>query len=39
MFEVFKVHEKYAAILTWMSELEVCVRGPIKIHIHNFIPY
>ena len=35
MFEVFKVRDKYAAILTWMSEL----RGPIKIHIHNFIPY
>ena len=32
MFEVWKVHDKDAAILMWMSE--VCVRGLIKIHIH-----
>ena len=27
-----KVPDKDAAILTWMSE--VCIREPIKIHIH-----
>ena len=32
MFDVCKVHDKDAAILTWMSE--VCVRRPIIIHIH-----
>ena len=32
MFEVWKVRDKNAAILTWMSE--VCVRELIKIHIH-----
>ena len=32
MFEVWNVRDKDAAILTWMSE--VCVREPIKIHIH-----
>ena len=32
MFEVWNVCEKNAAILMLMSE--VCVRGPIKIHIH-----
>ena len=31
MFEVCKVCDKDAAILTWMSE--VCFHGPIKIHI------
>ena len=31
MFEVGKVRDKDVAILTWMSE--VCVRGPINIHI------
>ena len=32
MFEVGKVHDKDAAILTWLSE--VCIREPIKIHIN-----
>ena len=32
MFEVWKLCDKYAAILKWTSE--VCVRGPVKIHIH-----
>ena len=37
MFEVWKVRDKDAAILTWMSEgalSEVCVGEPIKIHVH-----